>query len=115
MTINATIAVVNALLSLTLVILGALCIWQARHRLLRWPATALVALGGLFVGCGLVFGQTVLFRMTWDPYPFGDNSPGTLAIRLIVLVIVAGLLLRVIRGNLLTTTDRERLRTEASP
>ena len=110
MTINTAIALVNTGIAVSLLVLGAVCLWQARQWLRRWPATALVALGGAFAGCGVLAAQLVLFRANLDPWPFDENAPGTLILRLVVLVIVGALVRRVLRGNLLTPSDRDRLR-----
>ncbi len=110
MTLNEGNALANALIALSLFWLGATCIWQARERWHRWPVTALVALGGMFIGVGIVVGQPVAIRLDIEPWLLGRNAVGTLLIKLVVLCLVIALLQRVLRGSLLTAGDRARIR-----
>lgn len=108
-TTNGLIATANGLVAVALVMLGIALLWQVRGRLINWPVSALVALGGAYLLPGLAWGQIALFRTTSFSGPFSSNGAGTLAIRLACVVVVVALTQRVIRGRLLNAGDHTRL------
>lgn len=108
-TTNGLIAAANGLVAMALVILGLALLWQVRERLLNWPVSALVALGGAYLLPGIAWGQIALFRVTTLPAPFTANGTGTLVLRVACVVVAVALAQRVIRGRLLNAGDHRRL------
>lgn len=108
-TANGLIATANGLVAAALLILGFALLWQVRGRIVDWPVSALVALGGAYLLPGIAWGQLALFRTTSLPDPFSENGIGTLVLRLACVVVVVALARRVIRGHLLNAGDQTRL------
>lgn len=110
MTVNGLIVAANVTLVTALLFLGGALLWQARRSLRAWPVSALVALAGPYLFAGLIVGHVALWRIEDAPgRAFDRNGIGTLAVRLIAVVVTWALVRRIVTGHLLTPRDRARM------
>ena len=110
MTINGAIAALNFAAVVVYVALGVGLLYQARRSLRQWPVSALVALAGPYLAAGLMLAQLTGWRMgDWPGTAWDRDGPGTLLLRLVLVGVGAALLQRILRGRLLTDSDRQRV------
>jgi hypothetical protein len=113
MSIDGWITAANFVIAFGMIGTGLVFFWQAwkRNALLEWPPSILVLLGIVPFLIGLAWGQILVFRLAGLDVggPFGINGVGTMIFRWIVAGSVAVRMVRVARGTLLTTADRNRL------
>ena len=111
MTVNGIISASYAWGAIMLFLAALALIWQGRNRITsEWPVSFLVALGGWVAVLAVFIGHLFLLRVYDPPSPFNANGLGTAFIRLLWAAITTALAGRVIRKQLATKHDLDRLK-----
>lgn len=111
-TLTITVSVVVSGIAM---ILEGYRVWRA-GKVAWWPVSALIAIGGVFLGVGLVLAQGTAWRIDATPGTFTSaNGPLSVLVRCITAVICVALARRILQKSLLTDGDRKRVNGHGRP
>lgn len=110
---NDALSFIRLYMGIIYVIVGIIFVFKARNRLFAWPVSALVCLGIVIGGAGVVFFHQSALRQTELPWPIGANDIGTLIVGVILSTVATFLGIRIVRNRLLSDADRQRVKETA--